>query len=158
MAKPRKILGLKRVGLATRNPFPGPRKLTGSKAQGIAFQNKFGRYLAGQVDAKRLQGKVYQDLWLMFEDKNGTGYAQPDIFILEEKRIVIFECKLSQNSQAWVQLDRLYKPLLEFLFKRPAIGIQVFQRMRHEEPNRPRISVHRELEFKDGAIWPFFPR
>ena len=111
--------------------------------------------MQGELDGKRLEGKLYADLWLMFEDSNGNGFAQPDQFLMQEKRIVLFECKLSQNSQAWEQITHLYKPLLEHVFKKPVIGVQVFKRMKYEEPGRHRISIHKELEFKDGAIWPF---
>ena len=155
MAKSRKIKGLKWVALADRNPYPGPRRLRGTKAAGIAFQNKVGRFLAGEIDAKRLAGKLYSDLWLMFEDSGGNGFAQPDHFLLQPERIVLLECKLSQNTTAWAQIEGLYKPLLEHLFQRPVLGVQVFHRMRYEEPGRPTLSKHRELVFEDGAIWPF---
>jgi len=155
MAKPRILKGLKWAAVADRNPYPGPRRLKGSAAAGIAFQNKVSQFLQGQIDRKLLEGKLYSDLWLMFEDSKGNGFAQPDHFILQPEQIVLFECKLSQNSVAWTQMDLLYKPLLEHLFKRPVLGIQVFKRMRYEEPHRHRISKHKELSFCDGAIWPF---
>lgn len=156
--KPRKIEGLKWAAIAPRNPFPGPKKLSGSAAAGIAFQNKLGRYLARQIDLRRLEGKLYSDLWIMFKDRNGEGFAQPDHFLLQPTRIVLIECKLTQNDAAWPQLYGLYKPLVEHLFKRPAICVQAFRRMRVEEPDRPKISIYSEagLDFKDGAIWPFF--
>ena len=157
MPKPRIIKDLKWASVADRNPFPGPSKLTGTKAQGLAFQNKVGRFLAGEIDAKRLEGKLYSDLWLMFEDCNGNGFAQPDHFLLQPNLVVVFECKLSQNSRAWPQIELLYQPLLAHLFKRPVIGVQAFKRMRYEEPKRPQVQMHRRpLEFEDGAIWHYF--
>lgn len=158
MAKPRIIKDLKWVSLADRNPYPGPRRLKGSNAQGIAFQNKLGAFLAQAIREGRIEGKLYSDLWLMFEDRNGSGYAQPDHFIIQPERLVLFECKLSQNSIAWQQMEQLYKPLLGHLFRKPVVGIQAFKRMRFEETSRPRVSIYgpEALDFKDGAVWQYY--
>lgn len=158
MAKPRKIKNLRWAAVADRNPYPGPRKLRGSQAQGVAFQNRIGRFLAGQIDAKRLEGQLFSDLWFMFEDANGEGFAQPDHFLLQPEQIILFECKLSQNSTAWPQMEYLYKPLLAHMFKRPVLGVQAFHRMKHEEPGRPSVSIYgpRALQFRDGAIWHYY--
>lgn len=158
MAKPRRIDGLEWAAVADRNPYPGPRRLRGSQAQGVAFQNKIGRFLAGQINAKRLDGQLFSDLWFMFADKNGEGFAQPDHFILQPERCILFECKLSQNSTAWPQMEFLYKPLLEHMFKRPVVGIQAFHRMKYEEPKRKQISIYgpKALQFEDGAIWHYY--
>jgi hypothetical protein len=158
MAKSRVIDGLKWVALADRNPYPGPRRLRGSNAQGIAFQNKLGLFLEQKIREGHLVGKLYSDLWLMFEDRNGSGYAQPDHFILQKEQIILLECKLSQNSVAWKQIEGLYKPLLSHIFQRPVIGIQAFKRMRYDEPDRPRVSIYGEnaLCFKDGALWQYY--
>ncbi len=156
MAKPRQIRNLKWAALADRNPFPGPARLTGSRAQGIAFQNKVASLLQNRIDQKLLEGKLLCDLWLMFEDEAGNGFAQPDMFLLEPKRIVCLECKLTQNPVAWQQLNLLYRPLLLHMFPgREFLGVQVFKHARTPEPDRPRVSLHgaKPLDFQDGALW-----
>lgn len=60
-------------------------------------------------------------------DENGIGYAQPDHYIVTEKYILLFECKLKQTNGAVSQMIDLYKPLLEHIYGLPVFCIQVFK-------------------------------
>lgn len=141
--------------LSPKNPFPNRKALKGSQGAGIRFQDRIGAILETEIRAKRLEGRLYSDLWLFYEDANGQGYAQPDHFILQPERIILLECKLTQVDTAWDQMDGLYVPLLRKLFRREEIiRVQAFKTMRKEDPTRPRISpTKRPLEFEDGAVW-----
>ena len=61
--------------------------------------------------------------WLYFEDANGPGHAQPDAFLTEPERVLLFEVKLTQNVWAWGQLEGLYGPLLTELFGLPVTKV-----------------------------------
>lgn len=75
---------------------------------------------------------VLSEQWIEFEDDNGHGYAQPDHLIIEPSRVVIVECKLSQNDAAWDQLLLLYRPLIETIYpERESICVQSCKYLRH---------------------------
>ncbi len=76
---------------------------------------------------------MYSGQWLEFEDFNGLGFAQPDYFILDDARLVLLECKLSQTKRAWPQLNGLYAPLLQHIFDLPVTSIQVCKNLYEDD-------------------------
>jgi hypothetical protein len=103
-----------------RPPFiPQPRRLVGTKAKGLSFERKVGKVLR---DAFGLE--VHSGAWFEFRDRNGVGCCQPDHFVLFERVVLLVECKLSERDEAWGQMHKLYKPVLEFYFKRPVVCVQ----------------------------------
>lgn len=58
-------------------------------------------------------------LWFQFEDATGERFAQADWIGINTRDmyICIVEVKLSRVPQAWWQLNKLYKPLVEAVFK-----------------------------------------
>tara|TARA_Y100001963_G_scaffold93879_1_gene129360 strand:- start:1004 stop:1357 length:354 start_codon:yes stop_codon:yes gene_type:complete len=78
---------------------------------------------------KALYGdKVLHGPWYHFEDKRGLGWCQPDIIILpdgDRKFLLVLECKLKATKKAWVQLNYLYRPILERLY--PQVEIRLVQ-------------------------------
>lgn len=117
---------IQRAMLTTAGPFPEPKRLKGSRSKGLTYERKFGKMLRRWMDSGYFyEGQLFQKHWINFEDDNGVGWAQPDYFILTPDAIWIFELKLSQNSGAWEQLRGLYGPLLEHLFRRDIVRVQV---------------------------------
>jgi len=76
--------------------------------------------------------------------------AQPDHFILEPKRILLIECKLTQIELAWVQLDYLYRPLLEALFEKPVHSVLACKNLIGFDDNSV---VHKVENLKNGVTW-----
>lgn len=74
----------------------------------------------------------YPAQWLSFCDAHGLGWAQPDSFIDRGDVVIVIECKLTQADGAESQCCELYKPLLERIFQKPVICIQVFKNLRYE--------------------------
>jgi hypothetical protein len=116
----RQIVGLRWVKLA-QNPWPKLR-LRGPKAEGIAYQHKVAKQLG-----------LRENVWFNFEDANGLGYCSPDGLALHGGRIVVVECKLTQTTQAIVQLEGLYRPVVEHYYQKAMVGITVVRR-RTQEP------------------------
>lgn len=100
--------GIKRTGLTYEKNF--------GKALGEAF--KFDKVLAGQ--------------WFHFCDANGFGYCQTDWLVICPLEIFIFECKLTDTTQGRSQINRLYRPVVEMVFKLPVRGIVVTRHLTKE--------------------------
>lgn len=80
---------------------------------------------------------VIHEQWLEYWDDNGHGWAQPDIIIETEERIIVCECKLTATEFAFHQLSLLYIPLLREMYERPLFGVQVC----HNVHERPKLRV-----------------
>lgn len=135
----------------------------GIKAQGIGYEKKFGKFLAREISEGDLDGELYSGQWLhwlgswlQYEHgthrlKSSMAYAQPDHYILQDKCVLLFECKLTQTEEAEAQLNFLYAPLLQHLYQKPVLKIQVCKNIRHTigplEINHPRevLAYPREL-------------
>jgi len=110
MAKPRKVAGLRWAEWTSCPPFAAaPRRRTGPQKAGLAFQRNATRALA------HLGTALHAGPWIRFEDRNGPGFAQPDILLAGTSTFLVLECKLKFTPSAILQLDALYRPLLEAL-------------------------------------------
>jgi hypothetical protein len=63
--------------------------------------------------------------WFEFYDYNGHGFAQADAILLLQDKCVVFESKYTQCATGYTQITDLYRPLVEFVWKRPVVGVQV---------------------------------
>jgi len=90
-------------------PVSRPR---GTKAQGLAYERKLASALPL---AKHGQ-------WFEFVDQNGNGYCQPDLFLDLGEVILVLECKLRWTLEGHMQVQHLYKPVLERAFGKPVFG------------------------------------
>jgi len=63
--------------------------------------------------------------WIVFEDENGPGHAQPDLLLITDSIVWIGEIKLTQRDKAFEQIELKYKPLITHLF--PDREIRTFQ-------------------------------
>lgn len=96
---------------------------TGSKGQGLRYQKKVEEFFAEHVKDPWVD---LPGMWIEYLAKEGkVCYAQPDILFVnpEQGKIIIGEIKLSRVPDAWWQLNRKYKPLIEKLFPRWRIGL-----------------------------------
>lgn len=154
MARVREIDGLLWAEWADPpNWAPGqPRGYTAQQKAGLAYEKRFGEFLSRTkfpADALLLGGP-----WLHFEDRNGRGWAQPDFLLVSPRGAYIFECKLKENTKAWVQLFRLYTPLLDFILQRPLKRVQVCKHLRPLPAGTERIpTIHRAKDLRDECIW-----
>ena len=121
----RKIKNLQNAFYSNLNLKAG--KLKGSRAKGLTFERQIGRKVK-----RRVEQTVLLNPWVSFRDENGRGWAQPDIVIEFENHIVLIECKLTQTIKAWDQLCFLYTPLLEFIYKKPILRVQVCKRIKYK--------------------------
>jgi hypothetical protein len=129
--------------IVREGPWKKPRKRKGAIAKGLAYEKKFGQELIAQLkDLKRAQpldtvgGQFFSSQWIWFEDANGEGYAQPDYFIYlpAVRKVLLFECKLTQCASGYAQLRELYSPLLRYIFNTPPIMCLVAKNLSRTAP------------------------
>ena len=125
--------------------------------RGKTFERRVFNYVKSQKEKGYLDATILYGAWIKYFDKNGLGYAQPDILLFDNKTtdIYILECKLTQTDDAILQLRSLYKPLIEELYpNRKVYLIQIFKNIKHKQdlvyslidfmrnPNRELVNLH----------------
>lgn len=80
--------------------------------------------MISELKVKRL-GTVTNRSWVQFRDGGGYGYAEPDGWIEYPDRIFLFECKLTGGVAGKMQMEGLYKPLLEKIFGKPCVCLLI---------------------------------
>ncbi len=127
----RRIRGLKWAELRSDGPFPTQKPRRRAQKAGLAYEKKVGRTLKRMLRDGELQGELRLNQWILFADDNGIGWAQPDIYLLMEKSILLMECKLTQSDVATPQLLSLYLPLLRKIYNLPILCLQVCHNLRY---------------------------
>lgn len=153
MGRCREVQGLVHAEWMDVPPWGENKGRTVQQRRGLAYERKFGEHLQRMKkpgDALLLGGP-----WIKFWDQNGVGFAQPDFLLVSPRGVYIFECKLKENSKAWVQLFRLYGPLVEYLLRRPIKRVQVCKYLRPLGTNSPARCpvINSAKELKDECIW-----
>jgi hypothetical protein len=113
----RKIVGLKWAQEAREGRgYPPTIRRKGAKARGIRFERDLGAVLGPSWQ----HGK-----WFEFDDLNGMGMCQPDWLKITERAVLVLECKYTWLPSGRLQIEELYRPVLEKVYKRPVVGAVV---------------------------------
>lgn len=118
--------GVNHALLLDKQPgFIKRKKPTGRFVAGVRYEKEVHEYLVehtlGRVDLKYLQGP-----WIEYKLRNSSRmqYCQPDAIILNDKGFgIIVEAKYQHCIEAWVQLTRLYAPVVKVLFPSYQFGL-----------------------------------
>lgn len=100
----------------------------GTKKLGQTYEKNFGKALALAFKFD----KVLSGQWFHFSDANGFGYCQTDWLVICPLEVLIFECKLTDTEKGRSQINRLYRPVVEQVFKLPVRGIVVTRHLTKE--------------------------
>ena len=133
MQKRRNIIrGLRWAKALDERPgFISSPRIKGIQRAGLIYEKRIANYMKALYGDKVLHGQ-----WYHFEDRRGLGWCQPDIIILpnrSRKFILVIECKLKATRKAWVQLNYLYRPILERLY--PQVEIRLVQVVKNLNKN-----------------------
>ena len=133
MQKRRNIIrGLRWAKALDERPgFISSPRIRGIQRAGLIYENRIANYMKALYGDKVLHGQ-----WYHFEDKRGLGWCHPDIIILpnrSRKFLLVIECKLKATKKAWVQLNYLYRPILERLY--PQVEIRLVQVVKNLNKN-----------------------
>jgi hypothetical protein len=116
MAGHRKIVGL-RWARRAQCPWPTTRS-RGAKAQGLRYERAIGALLPAGAE---------HNPWFEFEDANGRGFCSPDFLLAQGvgDSLAILECKYTWVPEAHTQMELLYKPVLQAVFKQPVLAVAI---------------------------------
>ena len=108
-------------------PFAAKRqRRTGRRAQGVRYERKVHEYLSVVFPDSYVSSP-----WIYFMEREGSRarWCQPDglIIDLEQGLITIVEVKYQHTSDAWWQLEMLYKPVLRAMFPKSLWNIQLVE-------------------------------
>jgi hypothetical protein len=152
------IEGLRWAGLSDPPEAFASEKATQSSGarMGKAFEKSFGRGLHYALKelkrTKGLQGELYSEQWIKFEDQRGPGgLVQIDHFVVFPAGVVAFECKLRESVEAYPQLMR-YGPLLKHIFARPVRMVAVFRILTGATERPPEVSSVWECLVEGAAL------
>jgi hypothetical protein len=118
------VTGLRAAIVAPRAPFPPPRRGRGPRAAGLRYEAALAAALP--------EGR--HGLWLAFIDAAGPGFCQPDLILDLAAGLWVLEAKLTWLPSAHSQLDKLYLPVLTYLWGRHTSGVVVCKNLTSETP------------------------
>ncbi len=96
--------------------FIGTPRPRGAKAAGL----KYERALASALPAAK------HGQWFAYADRGGLGWCQPDLLLETQFGLAVLEAKYTFTEQAFLQVERLYKPVLTLAYSRQVVfGFQV---------------------------------
>lgn len=109
--------------------IPAPKALQGAKREGMKFEEDL---------LAVLPGGTRRGVWLEFRDVEGRGFAQVDFLIpAGGDHVVVGEAKLTWRVGAYLQLRRLYLPLLAKLYGKRVLGALILcKNLTWETPRR----------------------
>lgn len=117
-----RILGTRIIqGLITAAPCERPGSIPESRTRHKAKRAglNYERDLAGALPSG-CRGQ-----WFAFVDSNGPGYCQTDVLLEGLDWVAVLEAKYTWTAQGHVQVDRLYRPVLQKALKKKALGLVV---------------------------------
>jgi hypothetical protein len=111
------------------------------------------------VNLSTLSSHLESNRWIGYHDRNGPGYASPDAYIVGKKVTILFEVKLTGGPGGKLQMEGLYKPLLEALYSRPVVCLLVCRWVTEMTPGPFFDTPQDFLASKEPfGAWNFIPR
>jgi len=98
----------------------------GVEAAGVRFER--------DVEAHLSAFGASRGVWFEYHDAQGHGFAQVDFLWRQRDYIIVGEAKLTWCTLAYMQLRKLYFPLLRTLFGLPVGGLVVCKNVTRETP------------------------
>lgn len=118
MAKYRQVTGNVTWAKFTLEPefAQRQRRRTGARLRGKHYEKRALAHLRAEYGPR-----VMCSPWIQYMDESGKHFCQPDalLFNVEKGSITCIEVKYQHTQDAWLQLRRLYIPILERLFATP---------------------------------------
>ena len=116
-----------------------PTKATGARRTGQLYENKAQEYITREVQASNLACEIIRSPWIAFAsegDKPGeVRYCQPDCVLVDKEglKLTAIEIKLQHCYEAYLQLRKLYEPVLRFMF--PQFSFAAVELVQWHEPH-----------------------
>jgi len=127
----RRVNGIISATLRPKGPWPKRKPQTAAERKGYGYENTVTRHFRRLLHEEEIVGALFVGQWILFSDSKGTNWAQPDLYLVMEKSILLVECKLTQSDEAVPQLLSLYLPLLRHIYNMPIVCLQVCHNLRY---------------------------
>lgn len=91
----------------------------GKRAEGLRFQRKIEQHISALYPRNLQIGP-----WIVFNTpQQHSRYCQPDIVITDgiTNKVIVIETKLRHTPTAWWQLEQLYVPVLQTIYRKSKI-------------------------------------
>jgi len=124
-------------------------KYTAVQKKGLVYEKQVARLFKRRSD---LEGKLFVSQWIMYEDVNGLGWAQVDLYLVQKEVILLVECKLSQTERAHAQLLYLYLPLLRKIYLQQIVCLQICKYMQCET-DRMVLDPKDLIDYPRFGVW-----
>lgn len=95
------------VVVSTDRDYSTAKGNTAARQNGLRYENKVQRYL-GELFTQYIPGPQ-----IRFVDNSGPRLCIPDGILPTSSGNFVFEIKIQHMPEAWWQLERLYRPVLE---------------------------------------------
>lgn len=91
--------------------------------------------------------------WFEYYDSNGHGFCQPDLFLRVGEELVILEVKYTWVPEAYAQIEKLYRPVLEAAFGLKTHGVVVCKNLTPLAPkSTPSLEEAIRLSLRDRGF------
>lgn len=147
----RHVLGCDDVRFSVPPDFTKNKRPRGSRRAGLSFERGVGEVLEWEFG-----DMVLHSPWISYKDvRYGKRVCCPDFLVVDVIKgiVTVVECKLSHVKDAWVQINKVYKPVVEKLF--PGFRVRGIEICKNFEvckpyPAEPVIVMRLRQEFSGG--------
>jgi hypothetical protein len=116
-----RVQGLLWAAEQAEGPYGRTRRAAGAKADGLRYESAACKAIGGEAA-----------LWWKFIDRHGSHWCQTDLLVRGKGTSLVLEIKLTWTWKAWVQLEELYRPVVEAALGKPMLGVQVCKNITSE--------------------------
>lgn len=135
------ISGLRFANLCSKPPHAqATSRPRGAKANGLRYEREIAKALPVARHGQ----------WFQFIDQNGHGTCQTDLLLEFPELVVVLEAKYTWTMQGHVQVERLYRPVVERALGKPCFGLVICKALRDEVEMGDAMIVHRLM---DAISW-----
>jgi len=135
-----KLTGLESAQYVEAPPFKLAKARTSAQAKGVAYERSVGRTVQLLMDGSK--ANVRLGPWIEYRARGRTRYAQPDIVIEFEDRVVLVEVKLTHRPDIDTKLHRFYRRLARMVYPKTVVRCaQVFRNSTAATPFCPGLEA-----------------
>jgi len=97
-----------------------PVRHTKSQKDGIRYEQRVQKHIQRLVGGLE-EFELLLNPWILFHTRRdgptAVNFCQPDILLVERTKVTIIECKLAHTNDSWIQLRKVYEPVLKQIYK-----------------------------------------
>lgn len=99
--------------------------LTKAQREGLRYEARAQSYIDRLISKNKGKSSDYELLcnpWIVYHNlergPTSAGFCQPDIVLRKQDTVTIIECKIQHTNDSWLQMRKLYEPVLRKIYPR----------------------------------------